>query len=252
MMPNWLDTQKVLEFVWDRYKENGGFAMTPLLPATLEDTYLAVKILRLLKVPLPKETRNYILGLKWEDHSMPKNLYQLARLYKVIKIDIPKSRLLQPIKSLAQSHLGLEHYSYLLRITKLCRLDNIKAKICSALSISPKNWQVLKELYFYWYIARICKLNLSPQNILWIRQCQNGDGGFGFMPHTTSFLENTYYALTMLSFFKKMPLRPDLCLKFIRCCYIPNKGAFARSPGGVVFLESTYYGLAALSLLDPI
>ncbi len=246
--PGWLDKTKILGFILARYKENGGFAMTPLLPATVEDTYYAVKILNFLDEPLPSKTPAYISSLHWDEYFLPKNLYQLAVLYQEIGKALPKERLSVLIDTFLQrEELSLEHLTFLIRLSGLFSFKKLKSRLCQKISLTQ--WQVLKQLFYLMHCAKECKLLLPKGLASWIKRCQNGDGGFGFMPNTTSFLENTYYALAILNWLNEQPLRPKACLDFIRYCYLPHKGAFARSPGGVAFLESTYHALACLRLI---
>ena len=247
--PSWLDHSAILRFVFARCKENGGFAMTPLLPATVEDTYYAVKILRFLDKPLPSKTITYIAGLSWDKYFLPKNLYQLAVLHQEIGKELPKERLRLLIHVFLQRKaLSLEHLTFLIRLSSLLSFEELKAKLCQKVCFTK--WRVLKELFYLMHCAKECKTLLPKKAAFWVKSCQNDDGGFGFMPNTTSFLENIYYALAVLDWCNDQPLRPEGCLAFIRYCYLPNKGAFARSPSSVAFLESTYYALACVKITE--
>lgn len=247
----WLKKEDILQFVLARKKQNGGFAMTPLLPATVEDTYYAVKILKILAHPIPSSTKTYIAFLRWSDYYLPKNLYQLVILYQAMEQVLPTKQLSETIAYiLKREKISLEHLAYLARLLKLLNLKTLKAKLCQKIAFD--RWWVLKELYYIMNCAQVCHLSLPQKAASWVKQCQNGDGGFGFMPHTTSFLENTYYALKLMLYLKVKPADMRQCRRFIQYCYVPSRGGFARSPGGVAFLESTYHALSALKVLHTL
>ncbi len=245
----WLKREDILQFVLARKRQSGGFAMTPLLPASLEDTYHAVKILKILAHPIPSSTKAYIASLRWSDYYLPKNLYQLAILYQAMEQVLPTKELSETIRCILKwKKLSLEHLTYLARLLKLLNLGMLKATLCQRISFD--RWRVLKELYHIMDCTQVCHISLPQKAASWVKQCQNGDGGFGFMPHTSSFLENTYYALKLMLYLKTKPENIRQCRQFIRYCYVSSRGGFARSPGGVVLLESTYHGLSALKMLE--
>ncbi|AEH45863.1 hypothetical protein Thein_2012 [Thermodesulfatator indicus DSM 15286] len=98
----------------------------------------------------------------------------------------------------------------------------------------------VKELYFL--------AELAPEKardfIDYVKKAQNPDGGFGFFPGTTSFLENTYYAFFFLKKFDENPIYLKELKHFLFSCF--RQGGFARAPQGVPFLESTYFGTSLL------
>jgi hypothetical protein len=87
------------------------------------------------------------------------------------------------------------------------------------------------------------------QIIRWVQLCQNGDGGFGFYPETTSYMENTYCALEILSKLNSSPTQLDLCRKYILGCQTKS-GGFGRAPASFPFIESTYHAVVGLLLLE--
>jgi hypothetical protein len=79
--------------------------------------------------------------------------------------------------------------------------------------------------------------------------CQNGDGGFGFYPITTSYMENTYCALEILSKLDSYPMRIDLCREYILGCQTKS-GGFGRAPISFPFIESTFQAVKGLFMLE--
>jgi len=87
--------------------------------------------------------------------------------------------------------------------------------------------------------------------VKYLQDCQNSDGGFGFHPGTTSFLENTYYSLKALTILHARPKEIEKCKQFIVSCKI-NAGGFGRQSITVPTIESTYYAIKSLKLLRMI
>jgi hypothetical protein len=89
----------------------------------------------------------------------------------------------------------------------------------------------------------------KQQIIRWVQHCQNGDGGFGFYPETTSYMENTYCALEILSKLGSSPAQTELCEKYILGCQTKS-GGFGRAPTSFPFIESTYHAVSGLLFLQ--
>jgi len=88
--------QKTLSFVLSRKKEDSGFGATPLLPATLEDTFYALKILDYLqemeilgnyKPERDQGLKAFLQGLSFESlEGEPRKLYQLLECYRLTRL----------------------------------------------------------------------------------------------------------------------------------------------------------------------
>jgi len=74
-------------------------------------------------------------------------------------------------------------------------------------------------------------------------------GGFGGLPGTTSFIENTHCWLKALALMDSAPLSPDMARDFILRCKTRG-GGFARKSGGAPFLYATWHAVASLNLLS--
>ncbi len=101
-------------------------------------------------------------------------------------------------------------------------------------------------------------LYLAPESagqqqefIDWLRSCQGFDGGFGFLPGTTSFIENCFDCLAGLALLHGTPKDPLGCRSYILACWT-RSGGFARKNGATAFLSSTWHAVGALSLLAPL
>lgn len=69
------------KFVLKREKEEGGFAGTPLLPPTIEDTYFAIKVLNLCNYHINmKKHKNFLLN----QNILNLTLNPLAKFFKIL------------------------------------------------------------------------------------------------------------------------------------------------------------------------
>jgi hypothetical protein len=92
-------------------------------------------------------------------------------------------------------------------------------------------------------------INFDRQQIIrWVQSSQNGDGGFGFYPETTSYMENTYCALEILVKLGSSPTQIELCRKYILSCQTKS-GGFGRAPASFPFIESTFHAVVGLLLI---
>lgn len=236
-------------FIIQRKKQEGGFAATPLLPATVEDTYHALKILKDLEELgfnidyKPKEDNTLKLWIyqnkKWRE---PKVFYQFLRIYMMCNMEIEKNFLEQSMNSLVLGKLTLERAFYLAKISELIsfHLPDIKRL--------PKP-KIAKDFWMWIYLKKKEITKSEKQGLIeYFRQCQNPDGGFGFSPRTTSYIDNTYFCLKVLKFFGSEPKNPEDVINFILFCQTKS-GGFARTPFAAAFLDSTFYAIESLRLL---
>jgi hypothetical protein len=84
--------------------------------------------------------------------------------------------------------------------------------------------------------------------VSWLHACQNPDGGFGYMPGTTSFMENNYYSLRSLRLLEdRAPLQEDVLAFVLRAQ--GKGGGFARRNGAAPFLDATWHAVATIALV---
>ncbi len=254
-----LDFQKILAFVKVRHKASGGYGATPLLPATVEDTYHAVKTLFLLKRLFPRLQSNTLLTrediqflkTKWEEGELGlKSGYQVLSL--LFHTD------LKPSKQSVQRWL-LRCSTRLHRLEAFYFWDQILRKFGLGWTLFQKERlpdlppePTVKEVYFRLYL-QIEIMGKFPKRekehwASWLKECQNGDGGFGFRPGTTSFVENTHYALRSLNLLRTKPRHLEEVQNFLSASQKPE-GGFSRRPGAAPFLDATWHAVSALSLL---
>ena len=226
-----LDEEKrraLREFCLVRNNQEGGFGATPYLPPTIEDTYFALNILAFLgeDLPAPEKTLTFLKN-KAQASLSPRLSFYLKVSFLVLGEEAP------PLKTTSPRTPTLEDIFYLKKLGKL------KGQKLPGLSPRP----TLKELYFL--SGTSCER--AKPFVPYVLSSQNPDGGFGFFPGTTSFIENTYFALNFLKTFGLLPNDLEGLKNFVYLCW--RKEAFARAPGGIPFLESSFYALKILAFL---
>ena len=251
----YIHAEKVYAFVRERHRDTGGYGATRLLPATIEDTYHAVGTLRILRAlipdleigPLLEDSDVEFLRQKWQAGEIDfRGAYQLWSLLSWAGIKPAQKVLNDFVQANLYRLNNLEAFCY---AALLCNLSGLplpfSARDISPLSPSP----VVKELR-YWLVlqGQVFRKRIPQKWVSWLKACQNGDGGFGFRPGTTSFVENTHYALEGLSILKASPRDKGAVEAFLQACQKPG-GGFSRRPGAAPFLDATWHALAALALL---
>ncbi|MFN4197182.1 MAG: prenyltransferase/squalene oxidase repeat-containing protein [Caldimicrobium sp.] len=244
------DLIKIKKFILERFKEeSGGFGATPSLPPTLEDTYYGTKALFYTDPITLKNLSHKILTFLTnfnENLIDPLALYRIIRIYKFLEKPYPQntkeifSNIMQNFSKLKSNNKRLFAFCYLSIEFNVQNLKNIILQ-----SLSEASFKTLEDLY---YLGKINK-KLWKKYENFIIESQNGDGGFGFYPKTTSYLENTYYAVKMLKEIKR--LKGEITtkvLEFLRACK-NNDGGYSRKPGGISYLETTALAVECLNII---
>lgn len=239
-------------FVIQRKRQEGGFAATPLLPPTIEDTYHALKII--------KDLREFALDIDYypqEDEFLKAWLYKNKTItilreakifYQFLRVclicDIEIESLKQYTNLLFSGIITLERIFYLVKISELIKLSLPEIKNLPIPTI-------VKDLWMTVYLSDkgIIREKIDKKKLIkYLRECQNLDGGFGFLPGTTSYIDNTYFCLKALNFLNSEPKDTEGVLNFILFCQTKS-GGFARTPKAASFLESTFYAVESLKIL---
>ncbi len=237
-------------FLTLRIKERGGFGATPLLPETLEDTYFGTLACYFLSKDLFKKVKPKILTFlghfEYKNIIDPYKFYQLLQIYRLSEVE-PPVKLIKFIKNLLKQFQSIESLNplkifSLWHLSKAVGDDKIQGLIENR--VDSLKFQTLEELYYLSEIREALKRGYLD----FVLRSQNGDGGFGFYPGTTSYIENTYYALKFLS---SLAIPKSVFLRayyFILACY-NRDGGFSRRPGGISYLETTALSLEILNSL---
>lgn len=103
-------------------------------------------------------------------------------------------------------------------------------------------------------------INDPEDHLVWIKSCQNADGGFGETPNTDSSLIGTYYSILILNRLGSIDedlTNPSNTLNFIKS-FLIETSSDTKNFGGFLpdqeakyaLLSSTSYGIEAISLIN--
>jgi len=261
-MSKGIDFAGVVEFVENRRKASGGYGATPRLPATIEDTFGVLAISNHLTRLTPgtvltqppeedKELRAYLtraLARPWPGLRTASQLIRAGQQLGLV-----------PDREVGRSYLAAHRTGtpdfratcYSTAIADDLGLADYKDSTWSEVRL-PERLTVREALM---YLELRQRLGQDPANensdlVDWLQRCQNGDGGFGFFPGTTSFIENCHYVLAALRLLGARSTNPENALRFLGSCQT-GRGGFGRSPRAAPFLDASWHGLAALLCLTP-
>ncbi len=232
-------------FIMSRQKDEGGFAAVPSLPATIQDTFQALEQLVLIDQyspihPPPAVNKSGLLQLieryrgDESDSLSPRLLYYLARIAAFAGEEISFR---PPGPSSDESY---ENLYYLNQISSAPSPQNWQP--------DKQTWKFCRELYFGLSLKAGTFGNFAVLTS-WLRACQNGDGGFGFFPATTSYIENSHYCLSSLAILNACPANIQAAREYIVSCQTAA-GGFARTGKAAPFLDSSWHALLALKALS--
>jgi hypothetical protein len=243
-----IELSKVIQYLKDREKEGGGFSFAPELYPDIEDTYYAIRIFQLLNVDVDQnKTANYLKNIDWREVGFPRALYMLLFIHLSSGIELPR----QLIDSYSRDWSGFGVLDVQYFSDEIGKLLGQPLKPLH--SPSPFQFQTnesLQTLRKKLSILLDRDFNFDRQQIIrWVQLSQNGDGGFGFYPETTSYMENTYCALEILSKLGSSPMQIELCRKYILSCQTKS-GGFSRAPASFPFIESTFHAVLGLFRLE--
>jgi len=251
---------KTAEFVLARQKGDGGFGATPHLPSTVEDTFYGLSILEALGLAKANDGRVkdsfkraicYLQAVEPQPNWNPKTSYYYLLACHIAGTEPKQSAFHYDLLKYRDAQQSLEdvYYAYLVR--ERLRPHDGGPKYGRFSKINFCEWTTARELWF--------KLNLAPfvgdkkgpdkgKAGSWVRACQNPDGGFGFYPGSTSFIDNCYTCLKILITLGQEPADLEGVRGFILRCKTA-RGGFSRKNGGAPFLSATWHAVASLELL---
>ncbi|MBW1739197.1 MAG: hypothetical protein JRJ69_17120, partial [Deltaproteobacteria bacterium] len=223
-----------------RRHKSGGFAAAPTLPPSIEDTYYALSILKVIfphskdaieAIHIFPHSKDAIEAIQEESKlsgylrkTQDKETWRARTVYhylcssyfagvaRVEDLLWIKRHLAEHSKSIAnlseyyyhhlaehsKSIANLSEYYYQARIVREYLSEVLSEGEGNLLKRPSPKWRTLRELWMLLYIA-----NSSPEHLFttrkklvtWVQACQNPDGGFGYLPGTTSFIENTHFSM---------------------------------------------------------
>ena len=122
-----------------------------------------------------------------------------------------------------------------------------------ALPETRKNlvWRTVDEAWMILYLARAMQDSTLPlfELATWFQACQYWDGGFRFLPHTTSFIENCHTCLRALALLGIKPLDLSGAYRFILVSHTAS-GGLSRNSRATPFLDATCHAIAGIALIQ--
>ena len=239
------------DYVLSLRQSKGGFSYVSTLPATLEDTYYALKLLEELKIPFSdKKTSEYAMRLSMRNNGSVQRVYHVIYLLsRLMPAGLACWRGKLKIPKLEEGSADEIYYALLLKeiIGEEMRLSQkLKEEIAS---LGSSKLKYIPEVARCVILMKKTKTRFREEEyVRWLRDAQMPDGGFGFLPGSTSFLETTYYALHALKALNNVPEDLHECERFIRLCKC-QKG-YARQILARPSVESTYHAVSGLNIIE--
>lgn len=244
------DVDRLVSFIFQRQKENSCFAAAPSLPATVADTCYALTMVRQLDSLSPKrrlfsrinreKIHAFVAAHVPVRTSLPLRvrffLWSISRLVAGEAADYE-----DPCDDLEPSILTFENYYYLGRLAgelrQGFRVEPLRLADCTC-----------RDLYFFLLSFPEAAAARARELGGWLQNCWNYDGGFGFFPGTTSYIEYCDYSLSALSLLNMRPLHCRQAQQYILACRT-GAGGFSRSTKAAPFLDASCHALHALECL---
>lgn len=250
-----VDQAALLEFVRKRRKATGGYGATPRLPATIQDTFQAVAIRLVLgqETPTPQAEpalAQYLarmLGVPWLGID---TTFRLLITCHICGLAMDGERLRAHLVACLSRDASLAATYYVRRIfTEILEEEPGFLDPTRPLALPARC--AVEDVARYLFVKTMGGQRIEEAGELtgWLQRSQNGDGGFGFFPGTTSFIENCHAALAALTLLGARPSDPATARTFLLSCQTGG-GGFARSPGAAPFLDASWHGVAGLRLLE--
>ncbi len=243
-----INLEPLISFVLQRQKEDGCFAPCPSLPSTVADTFYALGILSALGSLGPgldlfsRLDKEKLLAFIKEHESIRKSLPLRIRFFLVEigrYISEDKSTYVDHCEDISAAKMvSYENYYYLGRLTS-GKKTGIQVK---ELDLSACT---CRDVYYFVLSFPEIARSRAGEIVDWLRECQNCDGGFGFFPGTTSYIEYCDYSLSALAVLKKRPTHSAQVERYIRYCQT-GAGGFSRSSKAAPFLEASFHAVHAL------
>ncbi|HER62357.1 MAG TPA: hypothetical protein ENO11_00045 [Desulfobacteraceae bacterium] len=254
-----------IPFVEARRKQASGFSATPSLPPTIEDTYHALNILGLARrydavqgkgfdPAMDEDLRFYLDGCRRSLSVGARTTFQMLWCCRAAGLGLDRDAVAAVALDRMRIADSLDDWYYCARILVevLGHKPPITAGARNVAVVLNRSWRGVDEAWMHLYLCGMFGHHLPqavPKLISWLLASQNGDGGFGFFPGTTSFVENSHYCLRALDILGADPANPETARCFITSCQTVS-GGFGRGLRAAPFLDTTWHALAALALLN--
>jgi hypothetical protein len=245
---------RLIKFVCEYENPAGGFNFPRETPASIAETYNGVMLFNELGFdcgnPLTKE---YIRNLELKADMSLEHLYRLAKVSETLSMPDRMSEIRESVlgrKCRKGSKLTDAYYSVLLEevldIDGVLRQDMLEYVLKSKV----KKLRFMSECQKYLAVKTHLGLEVETEEaVSWVQATQSYDGGFGFLPGSTSFLENVYSALDSLQMLNSVPLDTQGCEDFVLACR-SKEGAFGRQLMALPSLEHSLLAVRSLKIIN--
>ncbi len=265
----------ITSFYLMREQPSGGFSAGRYMPATLEDTYHAIRCLKLLghyetadtcrwqypgMVPIDAH-REFLEARLRQDWNHSRRLFHILFCLTAIESLTPGNTspgyspqsVMEFLMARIRTMPALDECFYAIRTCHLLNHDTAMA-LDNLPPLTDYSIKSLSELRMLLYLIRHSAAQaevagISRQWLPWLKRCMNYDGGYGFFPGTTSYIENVYHAMGSYSLMGEEPGEARKSVGFIRACR-SARGGFGRRSQGIPFPDSTWYATASLVFLS--
>jgi len=254
-MARQVDHAALMEFVHKRRKATGGYGATPRLPATIQDTFQAVAIRLVLgeETPTPQaepalaEYLARMLAVPWLGIE---TTFRLLLTCRICGLALDGERVRAHLVARLAWDTSLAASYYVSRIFRETLGEESDSRGSGRSLMLPAPCAV-EDVARYLFVKKMDGQPVAGAGelVAWLQRSQNGDGGFGFFPGTTSFIENCHAGLAALSLLGASPIDPESARAFVVSCQT-GRGGFARSPKAAPFLDASWHGVASLRLLE--
>jgi hypothetical protein len=250
-----IDHATLTDFVQKRRQATGGYGATPRLPATIEDTFHAVAIgLVLDDDQSSPHSEPALAGYLARRLAAPwlgiGTTFRLLTLCRACGLAMDTKRVRSHLTACLAKGTSLDASYYVSKVAREILETEPKEFLGSKRAVSLPARCAVDDVARFLSVKVMTHQRIEETENLtkWLQRSQNGDGGFGFFPGTTSFIENCHATLAALSLLGAKPLDPAKARSFITSSQTRG-GGFARSPGAAPFLDSSWHSIASLRLL---
>jgi len=256
-MPRQVDRAALMEFVLKRRKATGGYGATPQLPATIQDTFQAVAIgLVLGEEPPTLQAEPALAAYLARMLAVPwlgiGTTFRLLTTCHICGLAMDAGRVRAHLAACLNWDDSLAAIYYASRIAREILGEEPDFRGSGRSLMLPASCAV-GDVVRYLFVKKMAAQPVAGAGELagWLQRSQNGDGGFGFFPGTTSFIENCHAGLAALSLLGARPIDLDGAKAFVVSCQT-GRGGFGRSQRAAPFLDASWHGVASLRLLEEI
>jgi len=240
------DRIKTIRFVESHCQSDGGYSFSIDAPSTGEDTYYAVRTLGFLKGRLSLKTKRYIQQtVSLSDQLDARSRWRMTWLCH--RFQIKTTEILPPVEGRSMADLYYSIKTRRLVRQRILLLPEAQDFIDSR---TPANLRLIPDIAYYLLLSHELGHHRDVRD--WVERLRTGqgyEGGYGFVPFSTEFLDVTYLVLMALRAYTTSPIDAGRCHSFVSSC-LTNNGGYARRPQAAPAMEATYFAISSLESLQ--